>query len=258
MRLGDKTSCDLRGMLRQPRITHVSCSLLHSGIFIAAAVICLPPRITRKSSTTMPDVFKESAYSLQLAGFSLAVLGHCSSFFCRYAGAHGVSSARPWRPFTSPMLAQPRWCTGWYFAQLDSQFNLTLLACYSSTVLLFCWLAHVSAAGLIVLLVLFGVPSCIKIALVIIPCLFFVSLPLTRYTTARCLCWPVNLRCGFLRSCRHSFHWLLINGHNSYTSGIASSAAVMMAEAVVLPFWIRKPPVEPPVDRVVHVKRPKL
>lgn len=150
------------------------------------------------------------------------------------------------------MLAKPRWCTGWYFAQYGSQFNLTLLACYNSTVLLFCWLVTVSAAGLVVFLVLFGVTSGIKIALVIvavaycaprrsserlsIPCFSFVSLPLTRYATARCLCWPVNLRCGFLRSCRNSFHWLLINEHNGYTSGIASSAAVMMAEAVVLTF----------------------
>lgn len=72
-----------------------------------------------------------------------------------------------------------------------------------------------------------------------IPCLSFVSLPLTRYATARCLCWLVNIRRGFLRSCRHSCHWSLIIEHNGYTSDIASSmarVAVIMAGDLVLVF----------------------
>lgn len=52
---------------------------------------------------------------------------------------------------------EPRGVLGGTFAQHDSHFNLTLMACYSSAVLFFCWLAIVTAAGLIVLLVLFGV-----------------------------------------------------------------------------------------------------
>lgn len=254
MRLGDRRVATLRGMLRQPRITHAGCNPLHTGVLIAAAAIYPPPWITRKSSPNTPCVFNKSLYSLQLAEFSLAVLCFWDLWFdlCRYAGAHDLSSAQPWRLSPHQCWLDPGGVLGGTFAQHGSQFNLTLMACYSSTVLLFCWLAIVLAAGLILLLVGFGVLSGITIALVIvamaycaprlsqvrlsIPCLSFGSPPLTRYATVRCLCWPVNLRRGLLRSCRHSYHWLLIIEHNGYTSDIGSSAAVIMAGDVVLVF----------------------
>lgn len=79
MRLSDRRVVTLLGMLRQPRITHASCNPLHPGILIAAAAICLTPRTTNKSSPAMPSILKKSAYSLQLAGFFLAVLGFLGS-----------------------------------------------------------------------------------------------------------------------------------------------------------------------------------
>lgn len=170
MRLGDRRVATLRGMLRQPRITHASCNSLHPSILIAAAAFYPPPRTTRKSSPIMPGVFNKSLYSDQLTGFSLAVSasGHYSltsvgmpeRMACRRLGPGVLSPHQCW--------LNPGDVLGGTFAQYDSQFNLTLMACYSSTASLFCWLAIVSAVGLIVLLVLFGVPSGITIALVII------------------------------------------------------------------------------------------
>lgn len=69
---------------------------------------------------------------------SAGVPGHMA---CRRLGPGVLSPHQCW--------LNPGGVLGGAFVQRDSQFKLTLMACYSSAALSFCWLAIVSAAGMI-------------------------------------------------------------------------------------------------------------
>lgn len=195
-------------------------------LLIAAAAIRPRPGMTRKSSLVIPGAFKKPEYSLQVAGLFLVVLGFWTPYFylATYAEAHGMSSALASYLFAIINAGSfAGRILGGTFAQHAGQFNVTASACYSSAVLLFCWLAITSSAGLIVLSVLFGGTSGIIIALMMstvahcaphpsqvrlsAPCLPFGPSLLTRYIPDRCICWPVNLCCGLRRSCWHTHNW---------------------------------------------------
>lgn len=137
-------------------------------LLIAAVMIRPRPGMTRKSSLVILDAFKKPAYSLQVAGLFLVVLGFWTPYFylATYAEARGMSSALASYLFAIINAGSfAGRVLGGTFAQHAGQFNVTALACYSSAVLLFCWLAITSSAGLIVLSVLFGGTSGIIIAL---------------------------------------------------------------------------------------------
>ncbi|KAG6365562.1 hypothetical protein INS49_007173 [Diaporthe citri] len=206
----------------------ISLSLL----LISAAAIRPRPGMRRKSSLIILDAFKKPAYSLQVAGLFLVVLGFWTPYFylATYAEAHGMSSALASYLFAIINAGSfAGRVLGGTFAQHAGQFNVTTLACYSSAVLLFCWLAITSSAGLIVLSVLFGGTSGVIIALMM-------------STVAHCAPHPSQIGAyvgqstfvvGFAGLAGTPITGALINNYNGYTSGIAFSAAVMMAGAVV-------------------------
>ncbi|KAI7788058.1 major facilitator superfamily domain-containing protein [Diaporthe eres] len=213
-----------------------TCGFISLLLLLIAAVMIRPrPGMTRKSSLVILDAFKKPAYSLQVAGLFLVVLGFWTPYFylATYAEAHGMSSILASYLFAIINAGSfAGRVLGGTFAQRASQFNVTALACYSSAVLLFCWLAITSSAGLIVLSVLFGGTSGIIIALMM-------------STVAHCAPHPSQIGAyvgqstfvvGFAGLAGTPITGALINNSNGYTSGIAFSAAVMMAGAVVFTF----------------------
>ncbi|KAK7717658.1 hypothetical protein SLS64_003153 [Diaporthe eres] len=213
-----------------------TCGFISLLLLLIAAVMIRPrPGMTRKSSLIILDAFNKPAYSLQVAGLFLVVLGFWTPYFylATYAEAHGMSPALASYLFAIINAGSfAGRVLGGTFAQCAGQFNVTALACYSSAVLLFCWLAITSSAGLIVLAVLFGGTSGVIIALMM-------------STVAHCAPHPSQIGAyvgqstfvvGFAGLAGTPITGALINNSNDYTSGIAFSAAVMMAGAVVFTF----------------------
>ncbi|KAL1875242.1 hypothetical protein Daus18300_003313 [Diaporthe australafricana] len=204
-------------------------------LLIAAATIRPRPGMTRKSNLIVLGAFKNPAYSLQVAGLFMVVLGFWTPYFylATYAEAHGMSSSLASYLFAiinaGSFMGR---ILGGTFAQYIGQFNVTVFACYSSALLLFCWLAVTSSAGLIVLSALFGGTSGIIIALMM-------------STVAHCAPHPSQIGAyvgqstfivGFAGLAGTPITGALINNYKSYTGGITFSAAVMMAGAVVFTF----------------------
>ena len=204
-----------------------TCGFVSLFLLLIAAVTIRPrPGMTRKSSLIILGAFKKPAYSFQVAGLFMVVLGFWTPYFylAEYGLAHGMSANLASYlfaiinagSFVGRML-------GGTFAAHAGQFNVVTAACFSSGLLLFCWLAITSSAGLIVLSVLFGGTSGTIIALMMStvahcaphpsqvsalrPLGYSISFcshnsPLltTGHITDRSICWPVNLRCWLRRS----------------------------------------------------------
>lgn len=144
------------------------CGFLSLFLLAVAAVAIRPSGIKRQGRFILPDAFKNPAYAFQVAALFMVVLGLLTPYFylAEYGLAHGMD----------PKLA------GYLFALINAgsfigrmsggvlsgwvgQFNVITSACYLSSMLLFCWLAITSSAGLIVLALFFGGTSGIIIAL---------------------------------------------------------------------------------------------
>lgn len=146
-----------------------TCGFISLALLMVAAVTIRPRSgMTRKSNPILLEAFKKPAYSFQVAGLFFIVLGFWTPYFylADYAQAHGMSSSLGAYLFAiinaGSLVGR---ILGGSFAQYVGQFNVVTVACYSSSLLLFCWLAITSSAGLIVLSVLFGATSGTIIAL---------------------------------------------------------------------------------------------
>jgi hypothetical protein len=112
--------------------------------------------------------FKKPEYSLQVAGLFLVILGLWTPYFylATYGFAHGMSPTLASYLFAliNEGSFVGRVISG-SLAQYLGQFNLMTFGCYCSAILLFCWLAIESTAGLTVFSILFGGTSGFVIAL---------------------------------------------------------------------------------------------
>jgi len=133
-----------------------------------AAITIRPTNMRRKGSFVLLDAFKKPAYSFQVAALFAVVMGLWTPYFylAEYGMAKGMSADLAGYlfalinvgSFVGRML-------GGTFASHVGQFNTITGACYLSSLLLFCWPAITSSAGIIVLALFFGGTSGIIIAL---------------------------------------------------------------------------------------------
>lgn len=144
------------------------CGFLSLFLLAVAAITIRPTALRRSGKFMLLGAFKKPEYSLQLAGLFLVILGLWTPYFylATYGLTHGMSPA-----LASYLFAL---INGGSFvgrvlsgsvARFVGQFNLVTLGCYCSAILLFCWLAIESTAGLLVFSVLYGGSSGMVIAL---------------------------------------------------------------------------------------------
>jgi predicted MFS family arabinose efflux permease len=122
----------------------------------------------RKGNFILLDAFRNPTYSLQVAAMFMVILGLWTPYFylANYGLAHGMSANLAGYLFAlinaGSFLGR---ILGGLLANRVGQFNVVTAACYLSSLLLFCWLAISSSAGLVVFAVLFGAVSGAIIAL---------------------------------------------------------------------------------------------
>ena len=137
-------------------------------LLAVAAVTIRPTRIRRKGSFVLLDAFKKPAYSFQVAALFLIILGLWTPYFylTEYGLAQGMSAELASYLFAviNAGSFMGRVLAG-TFAGYVGQFNVITIACYCSSLLLFCWLAITSSAGIMALALLFGGTSGIIVAL---------------------------------------------------------------------------------------------
>ncbi|KAB5585659.1 major facilitator superfamily domain-containing protein [Coniochaeta sp. 2T2.1] len=213
------------------------CGFVSLCLLLVAAVTIRPvPSMRRKGNPIVLDAFRNPAYSLQVAGLFLVVLGFWTPYFYLASYARERGGMAPGLAsylfailnagsFVGRML-------GGTFAHRLGQFNVVTFSCYASAILLFCWLRITSSAGLIVFSVLFGATSGIIIALMM-------------STMAQCAPHPSQIGAyvgqstfviGFAGLAGTPVTGALISSHGGYAQGIVFSGAVMMAGAVVFTF----------------------
>jgi MFS family permease len=211
------------------------CGFISLFLLLIAAVTIRPTSMRRKGNPIVLEAFKKPAYSLQVAGLFMVVLGFWTPYFyiAAYGQEHGMS----------PVLASYLFAIlnagsfagrvlGGTFAQRLGQFNVVTFSCYASAILLFCWLKITTSAGLIVLSLLFGATSGIVIALMM-------------STMAHCAPHPSQIGAyvgqstfviGFAGLAGTPITGALIGRYHGYTQGIVFSGSVMMAGAVIFTF----------------------
>jgi MFS family permease len=211
------------------------CGFISLFLLLIAAVTIRPTPMRRKGNPIILAAFKKPAYSLQVAGLFMVVLGFWTPYFyiAAYGQEHGMT----------PVLASYLFAVlnagsfagrmlGGTFAQRLGQFNVVAFSCYASAILLFCWLKITTAAGLIVFSVLFGATSGIIIALMM-------------STMAHCAPHPSQIGAyvgqstfviGFAGLAGTPITGALIESYQGYTQGIVFSGSVMMVGAVMFTF----------------------
>jgi predicted MFS family arabinose efflux permease len=208
------------------------CGFISLLLLAVAAVTIRPTPMRRSGNPIVLDAFRKPAYSLQVAGLFMVVLGFWTPYF--YIAAYGQDHGM------SPVLASYLFAVlnagsfvgrvlGGTFAQRLGQFNVVTFSCYASALLLFCWLKITSSAGLIVLAILFGATSGTIIALMM-------------STMAHCAPHPSQIGAyvgqstfivGFAGLAGTPITGALINTYRGYTQGITFSGSVMMAGAII-------------------------
>lgn len=144
------------------------CGFLSLFLLGVAALTLRPLDMRRKGSFILLEAFKKPAYSVQVVALFLVVLGFFSPYFflADYALAHGVSPhlANYLFAFLNAGSLVGR-VGGGFVALYLGMFNAMVFACFASAILLYCWLAITSTAGLICFGLLFGATSGMIIAL---------------------------------------------------------------------------------------------
>jgi len=208
------------------------CGFLSLFLLAVAAVTIRPMPMRRKGSFILLEAFLKPVYSLQVAALFMVVLGIWTPYFylAEYGLAHGMAPSLAsylfalinGGSFVGRML-------GGTVAQRLGQFNVITLACYSSAILLFCWLKVYTSAGLIVLSVLFGATSGIIIALMMSTVAHTADHPSKIGTYVGMSTFVI----GFAGLAGTPITGALINTYHGYTEGIIFSASVIMAGAVI-------------------------
>ena len=144
------------------------CGFSSLFLLAIAAVSLRPSGMRRKGNFILLDAFRNPTYSLQVAAMFMVILGLWTPYFylANYGLAHGMSTNLAGYLFAlinaGSFFGR---ILGGLLANHVGQFNVVNVACYLSSVLLFCWLAISSSAGLVVFAVLFGAVSGAIIAL---------------------------------------------------------------------------------------------
>lgn len=144
------------------------CGFLTLFLLGIACVTIRPTSLRRKGSFVIPAAFKKPAFTLQVVALFLVVLGLWTPYFylAQYGLDHGMASGLA--SYLFALLNAGSFIgriLGGQLAVPLGQFNIITFACFSSAILLYCWLRIVSTAGLIVLSLFFGGTSGIIIAL---------------------------------------------------------------------------------------------
>jgi hypothetical protein len=136
-----------------------ACLRISEPLLAIAAVTIRPMSVRRKGPLFLLETFLKQAYSLQVAALFMAVLGFWTPYFylVEYGLVHGMTPtlASYLFAFINAGSFVGRMLSG-SLARHLGQFNVITFACYSSAILLFCWLSVTTSAGLIVLAILFG------------------------------------------------------------------------------------------------------
>lgn len=229
------------------RATGFICLFL---LLIAAVTIRPGPFRRTGGSLILLEAFASPAYSLQVLGLFLVVLGFFTPYFyvAAYAQAHGVSTGLASYLFAVVNAGSfAGRVLGGTFAQHVGQFNVVTLACYASAVLLFAWLSITSTAGLVVFCVLYGASSGIIIALMMstvahcAPRPTQVSKKSPVNAPDQVLTWQqigayigqLTFIIGFAGLAGAPITGALIGNEGDYARGIIFSASVIMAGAIV-------------------------
>lgn len=144
------------------------CGFLSLLLLAIAAVTIRPTSMRRKGTFILPEAFKSPAYSYQVAALFMVILGLWTPYFylAEYGLAHGMDAGLASYLFVlinaGSFIGR---MSGGVLSSYIGQFNIITSACYFSSMLMFCWLATESTAGLIVLSLFFGATSGIIIGL---------------------------------------------------------------------------------------------
>ena len=144
------------------------CAFVSLFLLAIAALTIRPMPIRRNGNFILLEAFLKPAYSFQVAALFMVVLGIWTPYFylAEYGLSHGMAPSLATYLFAminaGSFLGR---ILGGTVAQYLGQFNIITFACYSSSILLFCWLKIYTSAGLVVLSILFGATSGIIIAL---------------------------------------------------------------------------------------------
>ncbi|KAH0379841.1 MFS general substrate transporter, partial [Aureobasidium melanogenum] len=209
------------------------CGIL-SLFLLGIAALTLRPldSIRRKNNFILLEAFKKPAYSIQVAALFLVVLGIFSPYFfvADYGLAHGVSPhlANYLFAFLNAGSLVGR-VGGGFVALYLGMFNSMVLACFASALLLYCWLAITSTAGLIVFALFFGASSGMIIALMFPTIAHMADHPSKMGTYLG----QAAFIFGFAALAGGPIIGALFDAYPGYEQGIIFSATVMMVGAVV-------------------------
>ncbi|KAK6008125.1 hypothetical protein QM012_000028 [Aureobasidium pullulans] len=209
------------------------CGFLSLFLLGIAAVTLRPLDIRRKGSFILLEAFKKPAYSLQVTALFLVILGFFSPYFflADYALAHGVSPDLTNYLFAFLNAGSLIGRVGGGFVALYlGMFNSMVFACFASAILLYCWLAITSTAGLIVFGLLFGATSGMIIALMFPTIAHMADHPSKMGTYLG----QATFVSGFAALAGAPIIGALFDAYPSYLQGIVFSATVMMAGAIII------------------------
>ncbi|KAG9758964.1 MFS general substrate transporter, partial [Aureobasidium melanogenum] len=189
------------------------CGFL-SLFLLGIAALTLRPLdgIRRKNNFILLEAFKKPAYSIQVAALFLVVLGIFSPYF--FVADYGLAHGR---------------VGGGFVALYLGMFNSMVLACFASALLLYCWLAITSTAGLIVFALFFGASSGMIIALMFPTIAHMADHPSKMGTYLG----QAAFIFGFAALAGGPIIGALFDAYPGYEQGIVFSATIMMAGAVV-------------------------
>ncbi|UKZ60910.1 uncharacterized protein TrAtP1_002180 [Trichoderma atroviride] len=209
------------------------CGFLTLFLLAIAAVAIRPTSLRRKGPLILPEAFKIPAFSLQVAGMFMVILGLWTPYFylADYGSAHGMSENLASYLFAIINAGSfgGRIFAGTVARKLG-QFNVIAVAAYASAILLFCWLKITSSAGLIVLSILFGASSGIVIAMMMSTLAQTADHPSKIGTYLGMSTFLI----GFGGLAGTPITGALIERYHGYSQGIIFSGAVLMAGAVFL------------------------
>ncbi|KAK1252365.1 hypothetical protein MKX08_003552 [Trichoderma sp. CBMAI-0020] len=192
-----------------------------------------PTPLRRKGPLILPEAFKIPAFSLQVAGMFMVILGLWTPYFylADYGSAHGMSENLASYLFAIINAGSfgGRVFAGTVARKLG-QFNVIAVAAYASAILMFCWLKITSSAGLIVLSILFGATSGVVIAMMMSTLAQTADHPSKIGTYLGMSTFLI----GFGGLAGTPITGALIDRYNGYSQGIIFSGAVLMAGAVFL------------------------
>ncbi|KAK5130044.1 hypothetical protein LTR08_002518 [Meristemomyces frigidus] len=209
------------------------CGFISLFLLAVAAAIIRPTGMRRQGRFILLEAFNKPAYSYQVAALFMVVLGLWTPYFylAEYGLAHGMDAGLASYLFAlinaGSFIGR---MSGGVLSGYLGQFNVITSACYLSSMLMFCWLAIESSAGLIVLSLFFGATSGIIIALMMSTIAYTADHPSKIGTYIGQSTFVV----GFAGLAGTPITGALINNYHGYTGGIAFSAAVMMVGAFLI------------------------